>query len=253
MCTRCPLLQEGPASSSSARSPPIAPGAADAPASNQQSLAAKQSSAGSAGASDSVTLVGMMNVSGSIVPHAPGSTWTAFMGQLAGRRLLLSTIAPPQRYVAVLELSGYRLISLPNMPDASGCVQLEPADGGHRAWLHVSAQVTYRWHHAVYSCRLPPVVPHRSRVSRYVSGRRAFYLRAHRPLSSYASTGGSLCWDRDLTRLPRRRSSRGFMRCKQSTRCAEGWPRCDGDVMAKMPRWLECRSGARAERMVSSA
>ena len=49
--------------------------------------------------------------------------------------------AHPVQYVAVVELSGYRFMVLPNMPDASGCLQLEPIDGGHRAWIHVPVQV----------------------------------------------------------------------------------------------------------------
>ena len=46
-------------------------------------------------------------------------------------------LTPPHQFVVAVELSTYRLMYLPNMPDPSGCIQLEPLQQGHRAWLHV--------------------------------------------------------------------------------------------------------------------
>jgi hypothetical protein len=45
---------------------------------------------------DPVKKSGVLDVSGSIVPHSPGCTWTAYMCQLTGSRLLFSTLVRRQ-------------------------------------------------------------------------------------------------------------------------------------------------------------
>mmetsp|Transcript_2907 Transcript_2907/g.7247 ORF Transcript_2907/g.7247 Transcript_2907/m.7247 type:complete len:642 (+) Transcript_2907:63-1988(+) len=88
-----------------------------------------------------ITHKGAIDVSGAAITQQPG--WNLYMAHLMGTRLVLSMITPPHQFVAVIELSTYRVVFLPNMPDAKGCLQLDPLHEGHRAWIHVPLKGPY--------------------------------------------------------------------------------------------------------------